>query len=281
MIYYAWKFIAVTVAIAWNCSGACGQMKFYDALSRIEDNRSRLLSYVASYQQIVYGSETSSLEGSESTTVLQLRKGSVIADLTTDFSLTTIWKSPISYKYPRQRVNLLFLKQKHKFFMLQGSRLREISQARSELFLNPGVVGLCFCPELRTFTNFEEILGSYRSHTPHKQIKQLDDGLIEFSTANSAIVVDTAKACLPVSVSVSYGKNQGFTIKTVYVEKDGVWLPSASHYSCGPLSNRFDIEWHSVNQPVPEEVFDQLFISQVTGLQPSPAAWEISGAGEN
>jgi hypothetical protein len=108
--------------------------------------------------------------------------------------------------------------------------------------------------------DLETILSNYSEQADRMAASPIGNGLVQFGRGPSwQMVADTERGCWPLSLQYEDARTR--TRFEITVDKvHDVWLPVAVHVMSSDQDAILQLEWHSINEPLPEErvSFDEI-----------------------
>lgn len=157
---------------------------------------------------------------------------------------------------------------------LFGKELQSFEVERVH-YPEPLALGMGFCAEVNRFTPFDDAAANLKSWSAEGMTAEQRGPLYSFRTpiygkpnlSTTHIVFDTSRDCIVRSIGMRSGRNDdiGALDDVEPVQVDGHWLPKRVSYHCGSDFVTWELDWVSVNKPLPADLFDADTLQAMAG----------------
>jgi hypothetical protein len=249
------------------CVGVTAQesRQFREALARNEENFAGLLSYSAKVRVFEKTSEKLTV-GDDVLDNFSLTEYEFLSDVTRDSILIVKNRYSIDASYHADdSQSAVYLRSKGKAFRITGSRLIAFDDANLPIegFFDPRVIGVGFCFEIRSFNKIENVFSNIRAWKDSLSQNHSNEDFLIFGQGKNKF-----EFLKKSGYAISLIEHSGVSVRTTYVEKSGIFLPSLSAYQCAKGRQLvFECEWFAVNEPIPAERFQADRVASLLGLK--------------
>ncbi len=123
---------------------------------------------------------------------------------------------------------------------------------------DPLTLGLGFCAETGHFVRFTSASDNLKLWTSEGRDTDLRGPVVSYKDRSTHITFDTSRDCIVTSIGFNNGPQSGSNVlgEVEPIQVNGHWLPKRVSYQCGSSFFTWELDWVSVNAPLPDELFD-------------------------
>lgn len=208
----------------------------------------------------------------------------IVSDMNLDASLIIVQTQPLfpgslfTPPSPETTSNVYLVNGKQASQLNSQGKFIDVGPPERIPVPHPLSLGMGFCVESTRFFPFSELISRLETWEKSRLALKTDGALTSFvggwldvpKTYSSSISFDASRGGMVREISMAPdSRNKDFLRGEVLPIKIGEhWLPHKVAYQCGDQSSFFtwQMDWVSVNEPIPADLFDATKVTELLGL---------------